>query len=983
MPARILIVEDENIVSLDVQDRLTAMDYEVVGVANRGEAALSYIETHHPDLVLMDIQLKGAMDGITVAEVIRQRWRIPVIFLTAYSEDQTLQRAKLTEPFGYIIKPFDDREIHSVIEMALYKHQTEQRLRESERRYATTLKSIGDGVIATDPQGRVTFLNPVAEALTGWPLADTLGRPLPEVFNIINEQTRHPVENPVARVLRENVVVGLANHTILVSRSGREFPIDDSAAPILDDAGVITGTVLVFQDVTERRQKEHAHHQSEAQLHQVWESSKDGLRLTDEQGLMVRVNKAFCDLVGKTREQLLGQSLVTMYATEERDHLLQQYQERCAHRTLSPFMERKLRLWNGKELWFAVSNAFLDPNSSKLKVLSVFRDVTEHHLTEEALQKRVLALTQPLDNPVGIQFSDLFNAEDLQHLQDAFSEATGVASIITHPDGTPITRPSNFCRLCSEIIRKTKQGQINCFKSDAALGCQNPAGPTVQPCLSGGLWDAGASITVGGQHVANWLIGQVRNEALDENQMLCYADDIGANREDFKKALAEVPVMSKVQFGKVANALFAFANELSLKAYQNVQQARFIAERKRTEEERLELERRLLHAQKLESLGVLAGGIAHDFNNLLTAIVGNIELAKMDISEYSPARECLSEAALATRRAADLTRQMLAYSGRGKFFIQELDLSALVQEMTQLLKVSITKTVTLLVQLERSLPRIYADGTQMQQIVMNLITNASEAIGERVGCITITTGVQDCDPAYLAQSRLSEKVSPGRYVYLSVADTGCGMDEAVQQRLFDPFFTTKFTGRGLGMSAVLGVVRGHKGAILIDSEVGRGTTIRVLFPVSHLENPANDGLLTVTPNQPSVSANIGSTILVVDDEEAVRKLAVTTLERKGFRVLNATDGVEAIEMFQKESGTIACVLLDLTMPRMDGIQTFAELRRLRPNIPVLLASGFSEHELSQRYAGQGLAGFIQKPYSLDEMVQTVQRACQIHPSAKT
>ncbi len=250
---------------------------------------------------------------------------------------------------------------------------------------------------------------------------------------------------------------------------------------------------------------------------------------------------------------------------------------------------------------------------------------------------------------------------------------------------------------------------------------------------------------------------------------------------------------------------------------------------KQAEENRLEMERRLLHAQKLESLGVLAGGIAHDFNNLLTAILGNLELAMMDISEVSPARDSLLDARTATRRAADLTRQMLAYSGRGRFQIRSLNLSELVGEMAQLLKVSIGKTATLHLHLAPDLPRIQADVAQIQQVVMNLITNASEALGERVGSITVTTAVQDCTEADLAASRLAERVAPGRYVALVVTDTGCGMDESVQQRLFEPFFTTKFTGRGLGMSAVLGVVRGHRGAICVESAPGAGTTIRVLL----------------------------------------------------------------------------------------------------------------------------------------------------------
>ncbi|MHC1743631.1 MAG: PAS domain S-box protein [Syntrophobacteraceae bacterium] len=253
---RILIVEDETIVALDIRSRLLDMGYEVAGMADRGDDALAQAASVQPDLVLMDIRLKGPMDGIEAAAEIRRRWCIPVVFLTAFSEASTLQRAKISEPFGYIIKPFEDRELQAAIEMGLYKHQAERQLRESERRYATTLTSIGDGVIATDSQGSVTFMNPVAEKLTGWSRVEANGRPLAEIFRIANEQTHQPVEDPVAKVLIEGRVVGLAKHSILCCRDGREIPIDDCAAPIFDDLGQPTGTVMVFQDVTERRQNE-------------------------------------------------------------------------------------------------------------------------------------------------------------------------------------------------------------------------------------------------------------------------------------------------------------------------------------------------------------------------------------------------------------------------------------------------------------------------------------------------------------------------------------------------------------------------------------------------------------------------------------------------------------------------------------------------------------------------------------------------------
>ncbi len=254
--ARILIVEDEAIVALDLRMRLTRLGYSVIDSVGLAEVAIEIAEQQRPDLTLMDIRLRGEMDGIEAADVIRTKMGLPVVYLTAHADDATVDRARVTEPFGYILKPFDERELRTVIEMALYKHGAERKLRESERRFATTLASIGEGVIATDSAGCVTFMNSVAKKLTGWSAAEAQGTALTTVFNICNESTRLTVANPVERVLAEGIVVGLANHTILVNRDGTEAPIDDCAAPIFDDDGRMTGAVLVFRDVTQARQIE-------------------------------------------------------------------------------------------------------------------------------------------------------------------------------------------------------------------------------------------------------------------------------------------------------------------------------------------------------------------------------------------------------------------------------------------------------------------------------------------------------------------------------------------------------------------------------------------------------------------------------------------------------------------------------------------------------------------------------------------------------
>lgn len=387
-----------------------------------------------------------------------------------------------------------------------------------------------------------------------------------------------------------------------------------------------------------------------------------------------------------------------------------------------------------------------------------------------------------------------------------------------------------------------------------------------------------------------------------------------------------------------------------------------ITGKKHLEEQHRRMEAQMLHVQKLESLGVLAGGIAHDFNNILMAILGNADLAMMRLSPASPACENIDQIEKAARRAGDLARQMLAYSGKGHFVIESLNVNAVITEMTHMLEVSISKKAMLRFNLAQNLPNIEVDATQLRQVLMNLVINASEAIGERSGVIAISTGAVDCDRAYLSGMWIDDRLPEGLYIYLEVADTGCGMDKETVSKIFDPFFTTKFTGRGLGMAAVLGIIRGHRGAIKTYSEKGKGTTFKILLPASPLPESRSAALL---PDRESLKGS--GTVLLVDDEETIRALGKDMLQFLGYHVLTAADGCESLELFRHNKEDIACVILDLTMPHMDGEQTFRELRRIKPDVRVLMSSGYNEQEVTQKFLGKGLAGFIQKPYKVTEL----------------
>jgi signal transduction histidine kinase/ABC-type amino acid transport substrate-binding protein/ActR/RegA family two-component response regulator len=388
-------------------------------------------------------------------------------------------------------------------------------------------------------------------------------------------------------------------------------------------------------------------------------------------------------------------------------------------------------------------------------------------------------------------------------------------------------------------------------------------------------------------------------------------------------------------------------------------------ERQSGEATRRELEQQMQHAQKLESLGVLAGGIAHDFNNLLTAMLGHLNVAQVKLTPGSQAMPHLESLERLIHRAADLTQQMLAYSGRGRFVVRAYDLNQVVQEVTHLLGVSIPKKIALRFDLAEGLPLVEADAAQIQQVIMNLVTNAADAIGDREGIIRIITGTMALDRGYLDQVYQGQDLSPGTFVSLEVSDNGCGMTPEVQHRIFDPFFTTKVTGRGLGLSATMGILKGHHAGVRIYSEPGRGTTFKLLFPTSEARRVVE----TLQVAAPALMQE--ATVLLVDDEEMIRESAAAALESLGLTVVMASDGLEAVELVQRTDLKVDLVLMDLTMPRMDGKEAFLALRRLRPNLPVVLSSGYSEQELAETFADRGLAGFLQKPYTLKRLEQMV------------
>ncbi len=1067
------------------------------------------------------------------------------------------------------------------------------------------------------------------------------------------------------------------------------------------------------------------------------------------------VNSRFCELIGLNREDVLNnyETVLRLIHSDDLPEFISLIES--VEKTLAPFTWEGRLIRHGETRWTRVESSPTQMDNGDVVWTGHITNITDRKKAEESLEKSIVALTGPLDQANCIEFDELFNIEDIQRLQDQFAQAAGVASIITHTDGKPITRASNFCRLCRDIIRRTDKGLANIHMSDSVIGRYHPEGPVVRPCLSGGLWDAGASITVNGRHIANWLVGQVRNEAQSEEKIREYAREIGVDEENAVKAFYEVPTMPQKQFEAVTQSLFTLANLLSTVAYHNVQQARLIVElkqrqedlresdqrsraifdnaavgidtldrhgkitavnpalsnmlsytedelkrltfeeithpddrqiskqnletlmaghvdsyrlekrylkkdgeivwgdlstssikdakgnhtgtvgviseiterkriedalreseerfrklvqnapdaiyvqtqhcfaylnpmalklfgaetpyqllgqpvidrfdprrhdtvkerirlineerrsvnmleeiylrldgapfhvevsavplkwgehhgalvffrditkrleleerlrhnqimlarteriaqigswewevatdsvtwsdelfrifqldptrgvpsfeehsriytpdslaglreavglalsdsipyemelqgirsdgeirhhrargfpergpdgrvdyifgsledmtdRKRLEEERLEMQHKLLQAQKLESLAVMAAGIAHDFNNHLAVVLGNLELALADQTLDPETLVCIESAVGAAKRSAELSRQMQVYTGNIMYFPVDIDLNELLNRDPALLKSTVSKYVDLNFETNSTLPIFKGDAEQLQRLVMNILVNASEAIADKDGNVTIRTGFINCDSAYLRRSRLEEKPAPGRFVFLEVTDTGCGMDVMTQHKLFDPFFSTKFTGRGLGMAEVIGIVKSHRGAIIVESEVEKGTTVRVLFPALEKAQASSVHVMDLVKTKASglETVNRRKTILLVEDEAGVRNLVVRRLDLLGYDSIIAEDGEEGVRVFRERMNEIDLVMLDYKMPKMNGVEAFGELIRIKPDVKVILSSGYTEDVVLESFPGQRPAFVLLKPYKTEELKAQLDR----------
>ncbi len=893
-------------------------------------------------------------------------------------------------------------------------------VRLSREQYAVTLASIGDGVITTDSQCGVRFLNAEAERLTGWQRSEAVGRPLSEVFPIICEGTRERIEDPARKVLELKTTVGLANHTVLLSRTGKEIPIADSAAPIRDAAGNILGVVLVFRDCTAEREKEMALRERVAlteQLRKVAESTPgvicSFLQRADGSMCFPYASPGIEEFYGLSPEDLAQDAspIFHLMAPEDAERVRETIEE--SRRTLSRWAcEFRVNSPARGELWIeGRSMPQLLPDGSVLWH-GFLQDVTERHHMELRVrggEARLAAIVHSALNGI-ISVDDqqniiLFNPAAEQIFGWKEAEALG----------RPLDQfiPSRYRAAHRRHIRKFGEVEISGRKMGQREGIFGLR-------KSGEEFPLEASIShveFGGKRVYTVILRDITEVKKAEEELKQQASLLDLvpvlvrdldNRIVFWSRGAEklYGFTKEKALGRVSHDLLRTEGPLPMHYLDQILRDTGVWEGEllqRTQDggsvyvasqwvlhrdsrgnpvrilevnaditARRHAEEVQTRSQKMEALGTLAGGIAHDFNNILLAIHGNVNLAMADVPEHHPVQQSLSEILKAGTRASELVKRILAFSRPQEQKKQAVQLQPVIEEVLKLMRATLPARIQIVTQFTADLPAAKVDAGQIYQVVVNLATNAAHAIGEKNGVIEVRL---DAVNVSSDDTRAAANLKAGRYVRLFVGDNGCGMDRATLNRIFDPFFTTKKQGEGtgLGLSVVHGIVSSHDGAISVTSHPGEGSAFHVYFPVA-TEQPE------VRPETPPQAARRHSEqVLYVDDEEALVLLATRSLERDGYRVTGFTDPFTALQEFRANPRKFDVVVTDLSMPHLSGFELTREIHSIRKEIPVILTSGYLQFEDQQRAESLGIRELIQKPATASLLAGALERILAEHP----
>jgi PAS domain S-box-containing protein len=924
---KILIVEDNPTVAEDIKNRLMHRGYRSIAIANTAAQALDAAKEHGPDIALMDIHLGDKMIGIDTAMALKTRYQVPVIFITAFADEDTVERAKVTEPYGYIVKPLDDQELYSTLEIALYKLQSDRRIRESRLWLKTTLECIGDGVIATDTQGKVVFMNVVAEALTGWRQTNAIGRSLGEVFDIVNEGTLAPIENPLTQILKERQVIGLAEPTLLVTKDGKKVPIANSGSPIRGDRGEIIGVVLVFRDQTNERMGRRIVDTRLGLIEYAISHTLDDLlkKALDDVGNLVDSPIGFYHFVSSDQKTLSLQQ----WSTPTPDGFCKgqgcgrHYSMDQAGVWADCVTAKKPVVHNG---------AASPPHKMGLpdKRAAVVRELVVPVMRDD----KAVAILGVGNKPSGYTEKDV---EIVSYLADVTWEVISQKRAEQELQKALLEWQATFDAVNAAIWIIDKDQRIIRTNDKAEHFFNKP----YQELIGRHCWDVFHNV----QHPLPQCPLPLARKSLHRETV-----EIELEKGWFE--IAVDPIMDDV--GGFAGA---------------VQIVTDITKRKQSEREKEKLHDQLMQSQKMESVGRLAGGVAHDFNNMLSVIIGHAELAMQEAEPASGRHQDLTEIVNAAQRSADLTRQLLAFARKQTVNPRVLDINDTVSGMLKMLRRLIGEDIELLWKPGADLWPVRIDPAQIDQVLANLCVNGRDAI-ESVGKITIETKKATIDEAYCADH---PGFTSGKYVMLAVSDDGHGIDQGIQNNIFEPFFTTKEAGRGtgLGLATVYGIVKQNNGFIDFYSEPGHGATFKIFLPRTQD--------IEIQPDEPVTASDLvgTETILLVEDETTILNLARKVLTNFGYTVLPAETVDEALDLAQRFANTIELIVTDVVMPKMDGPELKERVKQIIPNIKTLFMSGYTPDVIINHGIIEDDTYYLPKPFSVDGLGAKVREVLDI------
>ncbi len=721
---------------------------------------------------------------------------------------------------------------------------------------------------------------------------------------------------------------------------------------------------------------------ADVQLGSLLESIPDPIWLKGLDGKFLNCNPAFEQLLGHEKSQIIGKTDFDFFDHQQATGFRQKDKE-VANATGSIKSEEETTLGGSSKsvLWETIKTAIKDSNGKVIGVLGIAREITVRKKAESLLKERLEAITGPITERSKICFEELFDLGEIQRLQDQFAEATQVASIITHIDGTPITRPSNFCFLCNGIIRKTEKGCQNCYYSDAKIGSYNPEGPNIQRCMSGGLWDAGAAITVGGKHIANWLIGQVRDEAQSEDQILKYAEEIGADQTATLKAFREVPAMSKERFEDISNALYTLAAQLSKSAYQNYLQARNIVEHQQHEkkitlqnEELKKLTEALTSTNEHLSAAVkkaeesdrlksaFVANMSHEIRTPLNAIVGFSNLLRTERTSEDELKHFAGIISDSGENLLELINNIMDISkidaGLASIKYESTEVCSFIEQLLELYQSRLRQKGQSSLQIKLSISEesitFFTDQVRLRQIFENLISNALKFTSSG----TIEIGCR----------------SEEEQLQFWVRDTGIGIDPQQHSSIFERFqqannSTEKlYGGTGLGLSIVKSCVEMMGGQIWLKSALGEGSTFFFSLPYKRAE-AINESCGQATPTTQEFN---NEHILIAEDDEVNFQYLKSALKTCRLRISRARNGEEAIQQL-RENQDIRLILMDIRMPVMDGLQAAERIRKENLNVPIIAQTAYASLADREACLKAGCNGYISKPTKKADLLQEMRK----------